>query len=162
MEPTQENQRKTRDVVEQICADEIEHKNRACRAYRRLIKMAVAMGDDSGNCTIPGTAANLRFLAHEIDQLAIAILENESRTCDTCGAAIPATGHTSTPCDGQPAPILRAYEVAWTFGGYSTIVATSEDEAREKFRSEANHETILHACAPGADLDVVSVGPGEL
>jgi hypothetical protein len=54
------------------------------------------------------------------------------------------------------------FEVAWSFGGYTTVAARDEDEAREIFQ-DLCHDTLLkerHASEEGG-LDVKDVYPGD-
>lgn len=51
---------------------------------------------------------------------------------------------------------MAQYEIAWTFGGYTTVEAADENEAREKFR-ELDHSEVLRDAAVDDCLDVVGV-----
>lgn len=49
---------------------------------------------------------------------------------------------------------MREYEIAWTFGGYTTVEAESEEQAREQFR-DLDHAEILQNASFDDCLDVV-------
>lgn len=51
----------------------------------------------------------------------------------------------------------KTYDVAWTFAGYASIDATSEEEACEKFRA-MDHSDLLADFAQQGDVELAIAG----
>jgi hypothetical protein len=73
------------------------------------------------------------------------------------GRRMPARAHAP-----QETNVMPRFEVAWSYGGYTSVEAATEAEARERF-AEMNHKAILDACDPADDdgLNVVYVAEDD-